>query len=938
MRVWLTALLLTSGLLLAQNGDVVAKAADEVAAALAKADQRALQDIAVRTRPDPWILADHLCATRRQPAAAAFVKLLSGHDYDGLAAYVADRRGREPSPVKQIQAAEKVGQSLMASRRAGEALTHFRALSKRAVELGWRRRAQWHLGLASDAARQVPAPKIVDEVTRELVAMARSRERAAPLGGALNNRGTFLFNRGDLPGAKLCFKEAREILKDAGDDRALAFATMNLGNVFLRNGSLVPAWTLLDEARTLLKRLGNKPGLATVLLNLSWASGDLGRWRQQRVQLTEALALARELRNPRIEGLALFGLAQLSRRQGDLGKARRWYHDAARLLDRVGARGRAAFARAGRAACMTDRAEAYPILVASLAELDRLGRKAEAAVVSVSLAGCAWDRRQIDEAYRGARDARRRAEELGIPLGPGLVRVWCFTAGARGEHEAAIRLARVHWADAVTPDERARLGEVLASVLRTAGRPAEAIAVAREAALDVLDLSGGLSDSESAGVRTRRFHLYDLALVAAIDTDAFSDAVHFLELRRAGALLQGFTIREKLGSLLPPKLRAAEKKARGKLAEATAAYGRAHKSRRRAAIKSARQAVEDAKERLGAAIRRVQEEAKELADVTHPRPATIATLRAALDKSEAIVWYSQIRNAHGEDWGMAAVLSPGFERMVSIKRLPRKNESPGDLRELLVKPLKLPKSIRRVIVAPDGTFTFLSYTQLFPGRDIVYAPSATTVHMLRAKFKKESGRGVLALGDPDYEKQDAAGRRGGYGRLPGTGVEVKAIGDTVLLRKRANVAEFKKAIAQRPRWRAVHLACHGTVDANDPMLSALALSGGDLTAYDVFGMNIPADLAVLSACETAKGRVYATEGVVGLTRAFFYAGPPRVIVSLWKVDDEATRALMIRFYKEWKSGKATATALRLAQEHVARQPKWKDPKFWAAWQLWGLPD
>jgi CHAT domain-containing protein len=106
-------------------------------------------------------------------------------------------------------------------------------------------------------------------------------------------------------------------------------------------------------------------------------------------------------------------------------------------------------------------------------------------------------------------------------------------------------------------------------------------------------------------------------------------------------------------------------------------------------------------------------------------------------------------------------------------------------------------------------------------------------------------------------------------------------------------------------------------------------------------MRVPADAVVLSACETARGRVYAVEGIVGFTRAFLFAGTPRVLCSLWKVDDEATRALMERFYALWNpedgEGLGAAEALRRAQEHVRGQARWQHPYYWAAWVLWGLP-
>jgi CHAT domain-containing protein len=107
-------------------------------------------------------------------------------------------------------------------------------------------------------------------------------------------------------------------------------------------------------------------------------------------------------------------------------------------------------------------------------------------------------------------------------------------------------------------------------------------------------------------------------------------------------------------------------------------------------------------------------------------------------------------------------------------------------------------------------------------------------------------------------------------------------------------------------------------------------------------MDVRSDAVVLSACSTARGRVHRTEGVVGIARAFLQAGAPRVLCSLWDVDDEATLALMTRFYELWnpKDGSTprdAASALRAAQEHVRSEPRWRAPAYWAAWVVWGLP-
>ena len=174
-------------------------------------------------------------------------------------------------------------------------------------------------------------------------------------------------------------------------------------------------------------------------------------------------------------------------------------------------------------------------------------------------------------------------------------------------------------------------------------------------------------------------------------------------------------------------------------------------------------------------------------------------------------------------------------------------------------------------------------------------------------------------------------------------------GGVRLLGARATEAGLREAVRdpKHPRWRSIHLACHGIANATQPSLSALAVTpagedDGFLTALEVLEMRMSADLAVLSACESGRGKLVRGEGLVGLARAFMI-GAPRVIVSLWKVDDQATLALMKKFYELWnpKDSSAkmgTAAALKKAQEYVRSQEGWKHPQFWAPWLLWGLPD
>ncbi|MGI8997186.1 MAG: CHAT domain-containing protein, partial [Pyrinomonadaceae bacterium] len=111
---------------------------------------------------------------------------------------------------------------------------------------------------------------------------------------------------------------------------------------------------------------------------------------------------------------------------------------------------------------------------------------------------------------------------------------------------------------------------------------------------------------------------------------------------------------------------------------------------------------------------------------------------------------------------------------------------------------------------------------------------------------------------------------------------------------------------------------------------------GFLRLNEIYNLKLNAELVVLSACRTGLGKEIKGEGLIGLTRGFMYAGSPRVVASLWKVDDVATAELMKRFYQKMlRDHLRPAAALRAAQVEMWRQPRWQSPYYWAAFQLQG---
>jgi CHAT domain-containing protein/tetratricopeptide (TPR) repeat protein len=147
------------------------------------------------------------------------------------------------------------------------------------------------------------------------------------------------------------------------------------------------------------------------------------------------------------------------------------------------------------------------------------------------------------------------------------------------------------------------------------------------------------------------------------------------------------------------------------------------------------------------------------------------------------------------------------------------------------------------------------------------------------------------------------------------------------------------------QYRYVHFATHGLLDSERPGLSSLVLSmvdaegkpqDGFLRANDIYNLKLPAELVVLSACQTGLGKEIKGEGLVGLTRGFMYAGARRVVVSLWNVNDKATAELMTKFYtKMLKQGERPAAALRAAQVEMWKQKQLQSPYYWAAFTMQG---
>jgi CHAT domain-containing protein/tetratricopeptide (TPR) repeat protein len=192
----------------------------------------------------------------------------------------------------------------------------------------------------------------------------------------------------------------------------------------------------------------------------------------------------------------------------------------------------------------------------------------------------------------------------------------------------------------------------------------------------------------------------------------------------------------------------------------------------------------------------------------------------------------------------------------------------------------------------------------------------------------------------------------GMSRLPASRQEAERISRFAADGRRLMALDFQASrdlvtSGALSQYRFLHFATHGLLNSQTPELSGLVFSlvdekgqpqKGVLRLNDIYNLKLAADLVVLSACRTGLGKEVRGEGAIGLPRGFMYAGVPRVVSSLWSVDDVATAELMTRFYREMLTGQKTpAAALRAAQLSLSKEKKWPEPYYWAGFVLQGEP-
>jgi CHAT domain-containing protein/Tfp pilus assembly protein PilF len=273
------------------------------------------------------------------------------------------------------------------------------------------------------------------------------------------------------------------------------------------------------------------------------------------------------------------------------------------------------------------------------------------------------------------------------------------------------------------------------------------------------------------------------------------------------------------------------------------------------------------------------------------------------------------------------------------------NPTGGDLKQLhqlLIAPIvkDLPtKPEDRVIILPQNELFLVPFAALQDAQDkyfiqqhtLTIAPSIQVLALTETKSNRLSKTPPLVVGNPIMPLFGGTQ----LANLPGSEAEAKGIGTILKVAPLIGAqADKQQVIALMKTAPIIHLATHGLLDTiKGDIPGAIALTNGFLTSGEIFDMQLSANLVVLSACDTGRGDLTG-EGVVGLSRSLSVAGVPSVIVSLWEVNDEATKALMEEFYRNLQL-KKLPKAQALRQAMLTTMVDYPNPNFWSAFMLVG---
>ncbi|OKH16029.1 CHAT domain-containing protein [[Limnothrix rosea] IAM M-220] len=741
---------------------------------------------------------------------------------------------------------------------------------------------------------------------------------------ALNNIGIVYDDLGEDERALEFYAASVPLSRNVGDRLGEARTLSNIGVIHGERGEYEKAVEYYLAALPLLEAVGDRGGEATTLNNLGLVFANVNRPERALEYYEQALPITRETGDRGGEATTLNNLGLIYEKQGDVAQALAYFEASLRLSQAIGD-------RSGQA-----------LTFYNIANLERQRDNQEPAIVAIE-------------------SAIEIIEDLRVTVASPELRQSYF-ATVQFYYELYIELLMEQ--EAKSPNEGYAQKAFLAS--------------------------------EQSRART----LLDLLAEANADIRAGVEPALLQQEKKQLALLDQVEQARFLVFSNPDSTAAAQQEADEKLAIATTAYKELQDEIRRSSpqyaklkypeptsLKTLQQDILDEETvLLQYSLHRDKSYLWAISqnDFVSYELAGAQTLREAIEAVRQSI--TSIRTG----------LPPHLERRQTQQRV----AAIATLSDLILRPAIEKLDKKRLVIVADEDLHFIpfsalslsgqEYNPIGDRHEIVNVPSAATLDSLRAQNIKpiQPDASLAIIADPVFNEKDCrlesdvdtcenqitdpaptflasnslnnlALKRSAQGfddvnwdRLLGTRTEAKSILDLVNQKSQktfdALSFEASKDLMTGDRlqdYDLIHVATHGFLNTVEPELSGIVFSlvnenaepqNGFLRLSEVFNLKLNASLVVLSACQTGLGEQVKGEGLVGLSRGFMYAGVPRIIVSLWQVDDAATAEFMTRFYRLLiRENLTPAAALQQTQQQMRTETEWQHPFYWAAFILQG---
>lgn len=753
---------------------------------------------------------------------------------------------------------------------------------------------------AIESAREALAiaEKLTPEMLKDPLVVALKVNPTILTAQSLNSLAVAHMVTGDYRSALEEMERGYRLAIDAGQHEGAAFAINNIGQIHEMQGNLSLALEYYQRALKLKEEAGNQTHIVNSLFNISSVYRKLGQYGTALENITRAQHLAEAAGDKNAIASALTLLAGVERSQGRLLPAIEHYE-----------KGAAAYRAAG---------------------------ESDEAVALMGMAGVQNATKEYQKAVGNAAHAAKLARLSGDP------QVLWMACAAEGS--AQLHLGR-------RADARARFLEAIA-----------AIEAMRET------LAGGEETREL--FFEDKLSPYSGMIQLALEERRPEEALAFAERAKARVVLDAFAGGHvPISKALTEKERNREQALRGRIAslnrriadqnsQASPNPGRIGELQ--SSLKKARLDYTALESSLDAAhpqlrANRLETRAPSLREIAAllPDDRTVA-LEYVLGGESSSLFVVSKGAPYLHHFSLSTTAPALAAKVHSLsEKLARRDLDFGpesrELYRLLVEPAQ--EALRgktTVVIVPDGALWQLPFQALAPAADrywieqasIFYAPSLSVLAEMVGRHsarRSASAPTLLAMGNPA-----AAGAA-----LPEAEAEVAALREIygaansrIYVGEQANESVFKR---QAGRYTVLHIAAHAELDDRNPMYSHLALARGPedahedgmLEAREMMDLDLKAELVVLSACETARGRVGMGEGLIGMTWALFIAGSPATIATSWKIDSASAARFTVELHRGLKQGQSRAAALRRAALVVMKLPGYQHPYYWSAFSLVG---